>query len=300
MLLGLASSFIRDFPFSGRSTTIHVPMSNHRRQSRKLAAIMFTDMVGYSGLAQRNETAALELLEEHREIIRGLIAKFGGEEINTVGDGFLLEFASALEASRCAIEIQRAFARRNEGSPPARRMHVRIGIHVGDIVKRKGDVLGDGVNVAARIQSVADTDGICVSQQVYDHIANKFDHRLVPIGARALKNIVQEMKLYKVVLDNAAPVSPDAGVQELSSYRQFVLQPLSQQLSRSTGRSLEDLHSRLCAAASETAYAESLAPDAGKASRLLVAMRADSTLITFLNSVRAELHLSPFDGVKAK
>src|SRR5687768_15553155 len=121
-------------------------MKGTRRPSRKLAAIVFTDMVGYSGLAQRDEAEALDMLEEYRAIVRGLIGSFEGKEISTVGDGFLLEFASALEATHCSVEIQRALSRRNELVAATSPIEVRIGIHVGDIIKRKGDVLGDGVN----------------------------------------------------------------------------------------------------------------------------------------------------------
>src|SRR6266849_9188534 len=103
-------------------------------EQRKLAAIMFTDMVGYSALSQRNEALALQLLEEHRGLLRGLFPKHQGTEIKTTGDGFLVEFASALAAARCAIEIQRTLATRNLSVSPERQLHVRIGIHIGDVV----------------------------------------------------------------------------------------------------------------------------------------------------------------------
>src|SRR5437870_7949257 len=120
-------------------------MSTHTEQ-RKLAAIMFTDMVGYSALAQRNEALALELLEEHRRLLREIFPTFNGHEIETAGDSFLVEFASALQAARCAIEIQRALATRNISVTPARQIQLRIGVHVGDVVHRDGKLMGDGVN----------------------------------------------------------------------------------------------------------------------------------------------------------
>src|SRR5438105_6714599 len=124
-------------------------MSTNTEQ-RKLAAIMFTDMVGYSALAQRDDKLALELLEDHRELLREIFPRFNGTEIKTIGDAFLVEFQSALEAAQCAIEIQRTLAKRNHDVPAERRIEVKIGIHIGDVVHRAGDVYGDGANLASR------------------------------------------------------------------------------------------------------------------------------------------------------
>src|SRR4029079_3001777 len=126
---------------------------------RKLAAIMFTDMVGYSALSQRDDKLALELLEEHREILRKPFPEFNGTEIKTIGDAFLVEFNSALEAAECAIAIQRALAKRDADAPAHRQIQVRIGIHIGDVVHRGGDVYGDGVNIASRIEPLAGAGG---------------------------------------------------------------------------------------------------------------------------------------------
>jgi len=124
-------------------------------EQRKLAAIMFTDMVGYSALSQRSEALALEMLEEHRRVVRGILPRHGGREVKTTGDGFLLEFPSALAAVQGAVEIQNAFHERNQTSPPERQLRLRIGIHVGDVVMREGDIHGDGVNIAARLEPLA-------------------------------------------------------------------------------------------------------------------------------------------------
>ena len=121
---------------------------------------MFTDMVGYTAHTQRNEKLALELLEEHRDVLRELFPRFHGREIETAGDAFLVEFARALEAARCAIEIQRALATRNIAVPPERQIQIRIGIHVGDVVHKDGKLMGDGVNIAARLEPLAEPGGI--------------------------------------------------------------------------------------------------------------------------------------------
>src|SRR5262249_33620390 len=148
-------------------------------EQRKLAAIMFTDMVSYSALAQRNEALALELLEEHRRIVREILPKHDGREVKTTGDGYLIELSSALAAVQCAIEIRRALAERTQEQPPARQVRIRIGLHLGDIVRSDGDVYGDGVNIAARIEPLAEPGGICVSRAIWEQVQNKVDQPLV-------------------------------------------------------------------------------------------------------------------------
>jgi adenylate cyclase len=169
-------------------------------EQRQLAAIMFTDMVGYSALAQRDQALALALLEEHRQIVRSLFPRFNGTEIKTIGDAFLVEFHSALEAAQCAIEIQRALAKRNHDVAADRHIDVRIGIHIGDVVHRGGDVYGDGVNIASRIQAVAGAGGICVSMDVERQIHNALEARLKKLALTELKNIHVPMDLYRIVL----------------------------------------------------------------------------------------------------
>jgi len=169
-------------------------------EHRQLAAIMFTDMVDYSALAQRDQSLALELLEEHRQVARSLFPRFNGTEIKTIGDAFLVEFHSALEAAQCAIEIQRTLAKRNHDVAVDRRIEVRIGIHIGDVVHRGGDVYGDGVNIASRIQAVAGPGGICVSMDVERQIHNALEARLKKLAPTELKNIHVPMDLYRIVL----------------------------------------------------------------------------------------------------
>jgi TolB-like protein/class 3 adenylate cyclase/Tfp pilus assembly protein PilF len=177
-------------------------------EQRKLAAIMFTDMVGYSALSQRNEALALELLEEHRCVLRPLFPKYQGTEIKTTGDGFLVEFASALDAVRCAVEIQKALAERNQAQPAERQVRIRIGIHLGDLVRKQGDVYGDGVNIAARIEPLAEPGGICISNSVRDQIENKVEYALVRLSKPELKNIQTSVQVYRLVLDGSRPPAP--------------------------------------------------------------------------------------------
>src|SRR6476620_2396567 len=169
-------------------------------EERKLAAIMFTDMVGYSALSQRDEKLAQELLEEHRQLLREIFPRFHGTEIKTIGDAFLVEFNSALEAAQCAIEIQRALAKRNADILPDRRIEVRIGIHIGDVVHRGGDVYGDGVNIASRIEQLAGAGGICVSMDVERQIRNALEARFEKLAPTELKNISVAMDLFRIVL----------------------------------------------------------------------------------------------------
>src|SRR6266513_554498 len=177
-------------------------------EQRKLAAIMFTDMVGYSALSQRNEALALELLEEHRAALREFFPKYQGTEIKTTGDGFLVEFASALDAVRCAVEIQKALAERNQAQPAERQVRIRIGIHLGDIVRKQGDVYGDGVNIAARIEPLAEPGGICISNSVHDQIENKVEYALVRLSKPELKNIQTSLQVYRLLLDGSRPPAP--------------------------------------------------------------------------------------------
>jgi adenylate cyclase len=169
-------------------------------EQRKLAAIMFTDMVGYSALSQRDDKLALQLLEEHRELLRKIFPEFNGTEIKTIGDAFLVEFNSALEAAQCAIEIQRTLAKRNADAPADRQIELKIGIHIGDVVHRGGDVYGDGVNIASRIEPLAGAGGICISMDVERQIRNAVETRFEKLATTELKNISVPMELFRIVL----------------------------------------------------------------------------------------------------
>src|SRR5207248_1885577 len=159
-----------------------------------------TDMVGYSALSQRDDKLAQELLEEHRQLLREIFPRFNGTEIKTIGDAFLVEFGSALEAAQCAIEIQRTLAKRNADIAPDRRIELKIGVHIGDVVHRGGDVYGDGVNITSRIEPVAGPGGICVSMDVERQIRNALEARFEKLAPTDLKNISVPMDLFRIVL----------------------------------------------------------------------------------------------------
>src|SRR6516165_1695639 len=160
---------------------------------------MFTDMVGYSALAQRDDELALELLEEHRRLLREIFPRFHGTEVKTIGDGFLVEFQSALDAAQCAIEIQHALSKRNANVPVERRIEIKIGIHIGDVIHRNGDVYGDGVNIASRIEPLAGPGGICVSMDVERQIRNTLEARFQKLAPTELKNISIPMDLFRII-----------------------------------------------------------------------------------------------------
>ncbi|MFC2078003.1 adenylate/guanylate cyclase domain-containing protein [Candidatus Bipolaricaulota bacterium] len=168
------------------------------KEHRKLAVVMFTDIAGYTALAQHDEAFALELLREHNHLQRECFAAHDGREIKSTGDGFLVVFESPVRSIECALDIQSRLALRREEIAAERAVGLRIGIHLGDIVHRDGDVLGDGVNVASRIEPLAEPGGICVSRQVYDHVWNKVPAGFVSLGHRELKNLREAVEVFRV------------------------------------------------------------------------------------------------------
>jgi adenylate cyclase len=169
-------------------------------EERRLAAVMFTDIVGYTTLTQNDEALTLQLLAEHRGVLRAIFAKHGGTEVKTIGDAFMVEFPSALEAVRCSTDIQQEMRRRNGTLPPDRRIQVRVGVHLGDVIHSQGDILGDAVNISSRIEPLADPGGVCISEQVYDHIRNKIGFPLEKLEGKNLKNVKVPIDVYKIVM----------------------------------------------------------------------------------------------------
>ncbi|MGA8276379.1 MAG: adenylate/guanylate cyclase domain-containing protein [Thermoplasmata archaeon] len=179
---------------------------------RRLAAIMFTDTVGYTASTQANEGRTLDLLRQQVELVRPLLAVHQGREVKSTGDGFLVAFDSALKATQCAVSIQRRIHERNMegGLAPIR---IRIGIHLGDVVQSGTDILGDAVNIAARIESIAEPGGISVSGAVHEQIRNKIPEQLEKLAPTALKGLQVPMEIYRIVLPWTVPdTSPASAV----------------------------------------------------------------------------------------
>src|SRR5436190_8387742 len=165
---------------------------------RRLTCILATDAFGYSRLVNEDETGALRILAAHRAVIDGIIAYHDGRIANTAGDSVLAEFGSVVEGVRCAVEIQDALKTRNESLPESQRMLFRIGINLGEVVVKGDDLLGDGVNVAARLESLAQPGGILISSSVYDQITGKLDLGFQDIGEQTLKNISRPIRAFRV------------------------------------------------------------------------------------------------------
>src|SRR6516165_1290735 len=186
------------------------------RVERRLAAILAADVAGYSRLMGVDEEGTLAALKAwRRELIDPKIAEHRGCMVKTTGDGALVEFASAVDATRCAVEIQRAMAERNAAIPEDRRIEFRIGINVGDIIIDERDIFGDGVNVAARLEGLAEPGGICVSGRVHEDVQGKLSIAFEDAGERQLKNILRPIRVFRVQRDKVAP----KGVAPTSSQR---------------------------------------------------------------------------------
>jgi len=172
---------------------------------RRLAAILAADVVGYSRLIREDEARTLMALKAHREeLIEPKLAQYHGRIVKLMGDGLLTEFPSAVEAVQCAVEIQHLIGERNADVPEDKRIIYRIGINIGDIVVEGDDIYGDGVNVAARLEGLADPGGICVARNAYNQVKDKLDLTFEHLGEKEVKNITEPVTVYRVVLDDKA------------------------------------------------------------------------------------------------
>lgn len=165
---------------------------------RKLAAILAADAVGYSRLMAADEEGTMKILSAHRAVIDGIIQFHEGRIVGTAGDSVLAEFASPVEAVRCAVETQDALKTRNDSLPEDQRLQFRMGVNLGDVMVKGEDLLGDGVNVAARLEGIAEPGNICISSSVYDQIAGKLDLGFADLGAQSLKNIDRPIHVYRI------------------------------------------------------------------------------------------------------
>lgn len=188
---------------------------------RKIAAIMAADVAGYSRLVAEDEEETVRRLFSYRSIVDELIAKASGRICNTAGDSVLAEFSSAVEAVRCAIDIQESLRTRNAAHAPSRQMNFRIGITVGDVIERDGDLLGDAVNIAARLEALAEPGCICVSRSVYEQVGNKVSVKFADIGELQVKNIPTRVHAYRVEVrsPDAEPVAASPAKTSLKSIR---------------------------------------------------------------------------------
>jgi TolB-like protein/class 3 adenylate cyclase len=166
---------------------------------RRLAAIMSADVVGFSRLMEADEVGTLDALKKRRsEVLAPLIAKYHGRLVKVMGDGVLVEFTSAVNAAQCALDLQSDTAKANAPLPEAKRISLRIGVNLGDVIVEGGDIYGDGVNVAARLESLAEPGGVCVSGSVYDQVKRRLDAVFDDLGAKTLKNIAEPVHVYSI------------------------------------------------------------------------------------------------------
>jgi class 3 adenylate cyclase len=191
------------------------------RVERRLAAILAADVAGYSRLMGADEEGTLAQLKGHqRELVDPKIADHRGRIVKTTGDGMLIEFSSVVEALQCAVEVQRGMIERNAEVPQEKRIEFRVGINIGDIIEESGDIFGDGVNVAARLERIADRGGICISRQALEQVEGKLALTFRELGRQNLKNIARPIEIYAVNLSEAG--SPAAQVLASANLKQEI------------------------------------------------------------------------------
>jgi adenylate cyclase len=182
---------------------------------RKLAAILAADVVGYSRLMGEDEEGTLQALRAHRAAADPLVAQHGGRIVKTTGDGVLVEFGSVVGAVQCAVGLQQLMAERNAGNSEERRMDLRMGVHLGDVLVEGEDIIGDGVNIAARLEGIAEPGGICISEDAFRQVRGKVDADFIDIGEQQLKNITRPVRVYRIRITLTLP-TPSARAPSLS------------------------------------------------------------------------------------
>src|SRR5215472_3184674 len=174
-------------------------------RNRKLAAILHADVAGFSRLMGEDETGTHQALNKLRSAIDPLITEHDGRIVSTAGDSVLAEFSSIVDAVSCGVEMQRASRGINDSIPPERRLELRIGVNLGDVIVDGDDIFGDGVNIAARLEALAKPGTVCISQTVYDQVKNKLDLEYRPLGSHRVKNIAEPVRAYEIGVGIAAP-----------------------------------------------------------------------------------------------
>jgi adenylate cyclase len=207
------------------------PLMEVPRLERKLVAILAADVEGYSRHMERDEVATLAMLSRHRLIVDDLIGRHSGRITGTAGDSVLAEFVSVVDAVDCAVQVQQAITAETADAEPERRMLFRIGINVGDVMVKDGDIFGDGVNIAARLEALAEPGGICVSRGVRDHLRNKGLLTFEDLGEQSVKNIAQPIRAFRVRFEGApltegpqdrpaaTPIGPESSVSDPAAFQ---------------------------------------------------------------------------------
>ena len=182
--------------------------------TRRLAAILAADIVGYSRLMGLDEAGTAQAMRDHRVAADPIVAQHGGRVFKTTGDGVLIEFGSVVGAVECALALQHLATERSAAMAPERRLEWRIGVHLGDVLIEGDDILGDGVNIAARLEGIAEPGGICISEDAFRQVRGKVEAEFADLGEQSLKNIARPLRVYRVGLSSAArqAISPAAAL----------------------------------------------------------------------------------------
>ena len=196
-------------------------------QSRRLAAVLAADIAGYSTLMGADEARTVRDLKGHQAVVLPMVAEFGGRVIDTAGDGILAEFPSVVNAVKCAVAIQSKMAERNSAIEAECRMQFRVGINIGDVVYDEVRIYGDGINVAARLEGIAEPGGICISSKVYEEINGRIELAFEDIGEQQLKNIARKVRVYRVRLNSVAPTAAQLALPDKPSIAVLPFQNMS-------------------------------------------------------------------------
>ena len=196
-------------------------MVSEERLERRLTAILAADIAGYSALMGVDEARTVRDLKGHQAIVLPMIGEFGGRIIDTAGDGVLAEFASVVNAVKCAVAVQSNMAERNAAIEPQRQMQFRVGVNIGDVIYDDTRIYGDGINVAARLEGIAEPGGISLSEDAWRQVRGKVEANFVDIGEQSLKNIARPVRVFRVEFGRESPIKPTAPGLSIPTSRQL-------------------------------------------------------------------------------